>query len=101
MSPAFVTRLFPFAGSRVQVPTRSGRIDLSSPRFIDKCHALNLAVDYWVIDAPDEARGLLDRGADGIITDDTRALAHVFATSSRTRAWQARHAHRARGAAGS
>ena len=91
VSPAFVTRLFPLPGSRVQIPTKSGRFNLSSQRFIDKCHDLGLKVDYWVIDDAEEARVLLARGADGIMTDDTRRIAEVFATSDRTRAWQARH----------
>ena len=91
MSPAFLTRWFPLAGSRVQIPPRSGRHDLSTARLIDKCHRLGLAVDYWVINDPTEAERLLARGADGIITDDTRALARVFASSPHTSAWRARH----------
>jgi glycerophosphoryl diester phosphodiesterase len=92
MSPAFVTRWFALGGSRVQIPVRSGWLDLGTVRLIDKCHRLGLAVDYWVINEPAEAERLLARGADGIITDDTRALARVFASSPRTRAWRARHA---------
>jgi len=92
MSPAFLTRWFPLAGSRVQIPVRSGWLDLSTARLIDKCHRLGLAVDYWVIDDPTEAERLLARGADGIITDDTRTLARVFASSPHTAAWRERHA---------
>lgn len=91
MSPAFLTRWFPLAGSRVQIPVRSGRLDLSTARLIDKCHRLKLAVDYWVINDPPEAELLLARGADGIITDDTRTLARLFASSPHTAAWRARH----------
>jgi glycerophosphoryl diester phosphodiesterase len=92
MSPAFLTRWFPLAGSRVQIPFRSDWLDLSTARLIDKCHRLGLSVDYWVIDDPAEAERLLARGADGIITDDTRALARVFASSPHTAAWRKRHA---------
>lgn len=92
MSPAFVTRWFPLAGSRVQIPVRAGWLDLARARLIDKCHRLGLAVDYWVIDDPAEAERLLARGADGIFTDDTRALARVFASSPHTSAWRERHA---------
>ena len=91
LSPAFLSRWFPLAGSRVQIPMRSGRLDLSTARLMDKCHRLGLAVDYWVVNDPAEAELLLERGADGIITDDTRALARVFASSPRTAAWRARH----------
>lgn len=92
MSPAFLTRWFPLAGSRVQIPVRTDWLDLSRARLIDKCHRLGLAVDYWVINDPAQAERLLARGADGIFTDDTRALARVFARSPRTAAWRARHA---------
>ena len=91
-TPAFVTRRFPFAGSRAQIPTRSGPLDLTRPGLLDKCRALGLALDYWVINEPEEARLLLQRGADGIITDDTRALVQVFASAPQTSAWRARHA---------
>lgn len=92
MSPAFLMRWFALEGSRVQIPVRSGFLDLGTARLIDKCHRLGLAVDYWVVDDPIEAERLLARGADGIITDDTRALARLFASSPRTSAWRARHA---------
>jgi glycerophosphoryl diester phosphodiesterase len=92
VSPAFLTRWFPLAGSRVQIPPSSGRFDLSTARFIEKCHRLGLAVDYWVINEPAEAELLLARGADGIFTDDTRAIARVFASSPHTAAWRTRHA---------
>jgi glycerophosphoryl diester phosphodiesterase len=46
--------------------------------FIHRCRAMGLRVDYWVVNDPDEARELLDRGATGIITDDPARLAGVF-----------------------
>jgi glycerophosphoryl diester phosphodiesterase len=91
-TPAIVTRLLPFAGRRAQIPTRSGPFDLTSRRLIRKCRSLELDVDYWVINEPEQARDLLARGASGIITDDARALARVFAQSERSAAWRARHA---------
>jgi len=71
-------------GDAVQVPTRAGPIDLASPRFIKKCHALGLRVDYWTVNDPVEAEVLLSRGADGIMTDSPAAMVDVFA---RHRAW--------------
>lgn len=79
------------AGSRVQIPRRFGPIVLDRPELIDKLHALGLAVDYWVVNDPDEAQQLLARGADGIVTDDVRAVAQLFATSPHTQSWRARH----------
>jgi glycerophosphoryl diester phosphodiesterase len=78
-------------GSRVQIPRRFGPIALDDPELIDKLHALRLAVDYWVVNDAGEAQRLLARGADGIVTDDVRALARVFASSPHTQSWRARH----------
>jgi glycerophosphoryl diester phosphodiesterase len=65
-------------GERVQVPLRAGPIELASRAFIDKCHRLGLAVDYWTVNDPIEAEVLLHRGADGIMTDDPARLRPVF-----------------------
>jgi glycerophosphoryl diester phosphodiesterase len=89
-TPAFVTRWLPFAGRRVQIPTRSGPLDLTRAAFFAKCRALGLALDYWVINEPEAARRLLQRGAAGIITDDTRSLASVFGDAPETSAWRSR-----------
>jgi glycerophosphoryl diester phosphodiesterase len=62
----------------VQVPPRIGRLDLASPRFIARCHALGLRVDYWVVNEPRQAEMLLARGADGIITDDPARILPVI-----------------------
>ena len=88
--PELAGRLLPFDGVRAQVPPRSGPLDLSSPRFIEKCHRLGLKVDYWVINQASEAARLLDNGADGIISDDVAKIAAVYASSERTAAWRAR-----------
>lgn len=66
-------------GARAQVPTRVGPVVLAGRRFIDRCHGMGIAVDFWTINDPDEARHLLDLGADGIMTDDPKAIAPVFA----------------------
>lgn len=67
-------------GNAIQIPTRAAGIDLTSRAFVDKCHALGLRVDYWTIDDPSLAEKLLDAGADGVMTDDPRAIAPVFRT---------------------
>jgi glycerophosphoryl diester phosphodiesterase len=58
---------------------RAGPIELGRRRFIDTCHALGIRVDYWVINDPIEAEVLVDRGADGIMTDDPAGIAPAFA----------------------
>lgn len=67
--PRFGARRF-VGGNAVQIPTHAGPLDLSSRGFIDKCHRLGLWVDYWTVNDPVEADVLLDRGADGLISDD-------------------------------
>jgi glycerophosphoryl diester phosphodiesterase len=90
-APEPVFLLLPLPGVRAQIPTHSGRIDLSHARFIDKCHRLGRRVDYWVVNQPQECARLLDNGADGIISDDVAAIAGFFRTAARTEAWRLRH----------
>jgi glycerophosphoryl diester phosphodiesterase len=78
-TPTPLLRLAPLGGQRAQVPTRVGRIPLARLRFIEKCHALGIRVDFWTIDDPAEAQRLLELGADGVMTDDPRPVAEVFA----------------------
>ncbi len=72
-------------GHAVQIPPRRRLPNLASPRFIARCHALALRVDYWVIDEPAEAQALLERGADGIMTNDPARLAGVMKRARPTR----------------
>jgi glycerophosphoryl diester phosphodiesterase len=65
-------------GHAAQIPVRAGPIDLASRPFIEKCHALGIRVDYWVVNDAVEAEVLLDRGADGIMTDDPGAIARLM-----------------------
>lgn len=62
-------------GRRVQIPVRSGRVRFDTRRFIDKAHALRIAVDFWVINDAAEGRRLVDLGADGLMSDAPRLLA--------------------------
>jgi glycerophosphoryl diester phosphodiesterase len=78
-TPKFLLARAPLFGTCAQVPERAGPVTLARPAFIDKCHALGIRVDFWTINDPADARRLLDLGADGIMTDDPRAIAPVFA----------------------
>jgi glycerophosphoryl diester phosphodiesterase len=62
------------AGHSLQIPARHGCLDLDSERLIRDAHRAGLRVIYWTINDPAQARALLDRGADGIITDVPRLL---------------------------
>lgn len=77
-SPLAVLRAIPPGGSAAQVPTSAQGLRLDSPGFIEKCHALEIPVEYWTINDPAEAERLLALGADGIMTDDPGAIAPVF-----------------------
>jgi glycerophosphoryl diester phosphodiesterase len=79
LAPQGLRRWLGHGGDAVQVPVAAGPIDCGARRFIERCHAEGLRVDYWTVNDPVVAEVLLERGADGIISDDPRALAPVFA----------------------
>jgi glycerophosphoryl diester phosphodiesterase len=65
-----------FEGRAAQVPLGRFPIRFATRRFIAKCHALGVRVDFWVINDAKTAERLLEIGADGIMSDDP---ASVFA----------------------
>jgi len=78
-------RLLPVVAARraaqdraAMIPRTHRRIRLDTSRFIRRCRTLGLRVDYWVVNEPDAARELLNRGATGIITDDPSRIAPVI-----------------------
>jgi glycerophosphoryl diester phosphodiesterase len=76
--PALLWRQLPLTGNAAQVPTHQGRLRFDRTTFIAKCHAVGLRVDFWTIDDPAEAQRLLALGADGIMTNDPRAIRPLF-----------------------
>jgi glycerophosphoryl diester phosphodiesterase len=90
-APGALLRRFPLPGTRLQVPVSYGPLRLDSARFLRKMHGLGLAVDFWVVNDVHQAEALLLRGADGIVSDEPRAMAALFARSPRTAGWRARH----------
>jgi glycerophosphoryl diester phosphodiesterase len=77
-------------GTRLQIPVRSNGIPLARRALVAKLRALGIPVDYWVINDAREAAALLELGAAGIVTDDVRTMAKLFATRPETRAWRER-----------
>jgi glycerophosphoryl diester phosphodiesterase len=65
-------------GACLQVPARHGPIDVVTPRFVRRAHALGQQVHVWTVDDADEIHRLLDLGVDGIITDRTDVLKDVL-----------------------
>jgi glycerophosphoryl diester phosphodiesterase len=66
----FLTR----PGHRVQVPPTTSGVRLDHAAFITKCHDLGFFVDYWVVNDLAQGQALIERGADGLITDVPRKL---------------------------
>jgi glycerophosphoryl diester phosphodiesterase len=62
----------------LQVPHRTGRVVVASPRLVGRAHRAGLHVHVWTVDDPDEMRLLLDRGVDGLMTDRTDILRGVL-----------------------
>lgn len=79
LGPELLFKALPATGVAAQIPTGIGPIRLDAPSFVAKCHRLGLRVDYWTINDPDEARRLLEAGADGIMTDDPAAVLPAMA----------------------
>ncbi|MCS5713120.1 glycerophosphodiester phosphodiesterase family protein [Herbiconiux sp. CPCC 205716] len=53
----------------VQIPRRVGRFETVTARTVRRLHAAGVEVHVWTINDVDEARLLLERGVDGIVTD--------------------------------
>ena len=53
----------------VQVPVRAGRVTIASERMIRLLQRAGVEVHFWTINDPSMMRTLLDRGADGLVTD--------------------------------
>jgi len=52
-----------------QVPERSGRTRIVTPRFVQHAHRAGLAVKVWTVDAHEDVARLLSWGVDAIISD--------------------------------
>jgi glycerophosphoryl diester phosphodiesterase len=78
-APTSLFRLVPLRGQAAQLPVSAGRMRFDTTDVVARCHRLGLRLDYWTVNDPAEAERLLDLGADGIMTDDPRAIAPVFA----------------------
>lgn len=61
-------------GHAAQVPRRAYGVSFASQRAIDRLHAAGVRVDFWTINDKAEADRLFAMGADGVMTDDPRAL---------------------------
>jgi len=62
----------------VQVPLRSGRTRIVTPRFVEAAHRAGLALHVWTINDKETMHELLDLGVDGIMSDQLHLLRRVF-----------------------
>jgi len=65
-----ILRFGPPPGTRAQIPIRSGPFRLATRGTLRKLHRVGLSVDFWTINDPEQARALVELGADGVMTDD-------------------------------
>lgn len=62
----------------VQLPLKSSGLNLGTRRIIASCHHHNMAIHYWTINDKEEMRDLIEKGADGIITDRPDIMAELL-----------------------
>jgi glycerophosphoryl diester phosphodiesterase len=67
----------------LQVPERWRGFPVVTPAFIAYAHRLNIPVQVWTVDDPDDMRRLLAWGVDGIQTDRPDLLARVLVEVAR------------------
>jgi glycerophosphoryl diester phosphodiesterase len=76
LPPSLVRRLI--RGVSAQVPPRVRQLRLDTDTFLSRCSRLELRAEYWTINDPEVALGLVRRGATGIMTDDPARIAPRF-----------------------
>lgn len=62
----------------LQIPVRYGTLRLDTQRFIDSIHGNGQLANFWTVNDPAHMRLLLERGADGIVTDRPDLALEVF-----------------------
>jgi len=77
-SKAFLPGFYRPGSQVLQLPTADSGFDLSTERIIDDAHRLNMQVHYWTIDDKETMKLLIERGADGIMTNRPDLLLEVM-----------------------
>ncbi len=61
-----------------QVPVRTGRLRIATPRVVAAAHRQGIALHVWTINTRTAMEELLELGVDGIMTDETALLKDVL-----------------------
>lgn len=69
MTRAYMSLFYPDKPAALAIPTASGNLDLTTRLLINNAHRHNMALTYWTINDEETMRFLIERGADGLITD--------------------------------
>jgi glycerophosphoryl diester phosphodiesterase len=64
-----LSRFVQSPGVALQIPTFAAGFDLTDSHFVSTAKSRGLKVQYWTINDPKEMRHLIERKADGIMTD--------------------------------
>jgi len=69
LTALFLDPLFEPRAEALQVPERFGKLDVLTPKFVRAARRLNLKIDVWTINDPDDMKRLIALPVDGIMTD--------------------------------
>lgn len=62
----------------LQIPPRRGSVSLDHRALIERAHAMGVRVLYWTVNELPQMRELIDRGADGLISDHPERVSQCW-----------------------
>jgi len=69
LTALFLDPLFKPRAEALQVPERFGNLEVLTPRFVRAARRLNLKIDVWTVNEPEDLKRLIALPVDGIMTD--------------------------------
>jgi glycerophosphoryl diester phosphodiesterase len=72
-----LVRRFVSGVSALQIPERALGMDTTTSSFISVVRSCGVRLEYWVINDEIKMRRLIDRGADGLVTDNVALARRV------------------------
>ncbi len=69
LTTLFLDPLFEPRAEALQVPERLGNLEVLTPRFVRAARRLNLKIDVWTVNEPEDMQRLIALPVDGIMTD--------------------------------